>query len=222
MNIAFYFLVESSANITGLLETSDSGGRRRKRKASVGSRGASASRFSGSGAPKSTVKVASRHYSGAGGGRTNFYMSSGSQPMPSSYSYRTTGGSIIYLGSASHSRAHIVKGSQFPTSHQIIISIIVDDLNYPLQLTISFDARVIERNAKVNGTWGEPEKKGTMPIDNWRIFSLTVLNVNSTFEIYFNNEHFAPFTHRTAKLPTRIRIEGDVEVHSAALTPYKS
>ncbi|CAJ0960269.1 unnamed protein product, partial [Mesorhabditis belari] len=204
--------------------------RRVKRKGSFSSRGSSGARSSSSGSRASstsrstsgvhsTVQVASRSYGGATGGRSTFnFASSPILIVPPSYSYRTTTGSIIYMHSYSGSHATLSNGFLYPTSKMVNISLIADENTYPMQVSINFQAKTIERNAKVDGVWGEVEKKGSMPMDNWRIFSCTIVNSNSTFEIYFNGVHFTPFKQRTTKSVLRVHLEGDLELFSIGST----
>ncbi|CAJ0586894.1 unnamed protein product, partial [Mesorhabditis spiculigera] len=72
-----------------------------------------------------------------------------------------------------------------------------------------------EKSFLTDGRWNPARaiKSDDMPIDDWRIFDLSIIYTWTDLEIYFNGERFVDFDHREHRpYLDKIRIEGDVEI----------
>jgi len=77
--------------------------------------------------------------------------------------------------------------------------------------------KVVVRNSKMGGNWGDEEKEGTMPFSKNKQFDMVIHSEGDALQIYVNGEHQCAFRNRIS--PDQIDglgVTGDLQLQSIA------
>ncbi|CAJ0558142.1 unnamed protein product, partial [Mesorhabditis spiculigera] len=80
-------------------------------------------------------------------------------------------------------------------------------------ISFRFLESVVLLNTYLHGSWMAEDRADFMPIDNWRLFDLTINPVEGKLKIYINNFEFARYDENgPISNSTHFKVEGDLEV----------
>ncbi|CAJ0956294.1 unnamed protein product, partial [Mesorhabditis belari] len=156
----------------------------------------------------------------------SFNLSTASNPhifTPSSYSYRLVNGTF-YVPSYGHGKAlsnhSVIDHSKIPRPKRFDILFSKDNINPAFTLSFRYTEETVVLNTWA-GAWDEEDRSPSMPIDDWRIFDLTITNEHDGLHIYINRYPFVTFTHKSSLTDSLkyVRIDGDIENDSTPNHP---
>jgi len=84
--------------------------------------------------------------------------------------------------------------------------------NIPFHISIRFDERpkVVVRNTKVDGAWGDEERDGDFPFDELEKFEALILIERDEYKVAINGRHFTCYGHRVPfEDITHLRLKSD-------------
>uniref|UniRef100_A0A0N5ATY2 Galectin n=1 Tax=Syphacia muris TaxID=451379 RepID=A0A0N5ATY2_9BILA len=122
-----------------------------------------------------------------------------------------------------HGAVQLVPGkrldvSAMPQGKRVDIELYNKKKQCVLQISIRYKEGAIVRNALIGDNWGDEERTGGFPLNQNRVFDLTLVNEPFSYQIYFNGKHFASFAHRTSPEDIEVlKIDGKAEIQFITL-----
>ncbi|XP_019872423.1 galectin-4 isoform X2 [Aethina tumida] len=82
-----------------------------------------------------------------------------------------------------------------------------------LHISVRLNQGYIARNTYIDGSWGDEQGNGRLPIGAGQHFEIIILNDPSSYKIAVNGQHYCEFPHRLpSDKVTHLLIDGDVHI----------